>query len=85
MKRLILIPVVLMLAACQKPVDEWTQTPPLDLKTIKGLEDCTYSRVYTGSNHLYIVRCPGSTVSTTTSGKNPVNTITVDGVEYVQK
>jgi hypothetical protein len=85
MKIFIAVAVLLALSGCSNPISEWTQTGPFNLKTIRGFEDCTLSTVWTGNVTLYMVRCPNSTVSTTRTGKNPIRTITVDGVEYTAK
>ena len=82
---LLVLPVILILTGCPNPVNQWQSHGTGDLKQIKGLEDCTYNDVFTGATHLHIVRCPNSTVSTKTSGKDPVTTITVDGTEYIPK
>lgn len=76
---------LLSLAGCSKPPDQWEPKPTVALKNIKGLEDCTYTTTWTGVVWLHIIRCPNSTVNTTTNAKSPVRTITVDGVEYVEK
>ena len=86
MKRILMVlPVFLLLAGCTDPVNQWQPHVTGDLKQIKGLEDCTYTDVFTGATYLHIVRCPNSTVSTKTSGKSLVTTITVDGTEYIPK
>lgn len=48
------------------------------------LKDC---KVYSMSSSdtgavLHVMRCPNSTTSVTRSGKAPIRTITIDGVEY---
>ena len=57
-----------------------------------GLQDCTYFQVSPAwGSTMNIIRCPMSSTSvdwTTSCGKNCIrhnNTITIDGVEYVQK
>lgn len=83
MKRLILVAALAITASgCAKPVDEWEAKHPVDLKSIQGLEDCVYQRVFTDAVNLHVIRCPNSAVSTTRGGKNPATTITVDGVQY---
>lgn len=77
MNKIALAIAVLILAGCSKPPSEWEVQNPLDLQTVPGLQDCSYHKVFTGSIHLNIIRCPNSSVSTTTSGKNPINTTTV--------
>lgn len=85
MKKITIALAALMLAGCGKPPDQWQSSTPVTLTNIKGFEDCYASLINTGSYHLYAIRCPNSTVNTTTSGKTPARTITVDGVEYVEK
>lgn len=89
-----LILTLLLLAGCtpsSSTVDiknaskEQYQFPP-------GLQDCTYFQVSPAwGSTMNIIRCPMSSTSvdwTTSCGKNCIkhnNTITIDGVEYVQK
>jgi len=76
MKTVLAIMALTILVGCTRPVSEWETSSNTDMQTIPGMEDCTYRKIFTGSVHLHIIRCPNSTVSTTTSGKNPIKTIT---------
>jgi hypothetical protein len=60
----------------------------VDLKQVPGLEDCTYYMVDPGGTSpiMHVIRCPNSTTSTKYSvGKTTVNTVVIDGVEYVRR
>lgn len=46
------------------------------------LKDCKFYNISNGNTMLHVVRCPNSSVSTQTSGKNPQNIIVIDGVSY---
>ena len=49
-----------------------------NLQDVPGLEDCKFFELRSNLQILYVVRCPNSTTSTRTGGKNPSTTITVD-------
>lgn len=50
-----------------------------------GMEDCKVYGMSDGESYLNVVRCPNSTVTTTSGGKNKVTTVVIDGVEYTTK
>lgn len=85
MKIFIAVAVLLALSGCGQPAEQWKSAASGDLKKVQGLEDCRATTIDTGASPLYVIRCPNSTVSTTRTGKNPVRTITEDGVEYEAK
>jgi hypothetical protein len=56
----------------------------------KGFEDCAFGymrdlNIPGSAGKLYMVRCPNSTTTATTSEKHPVTTVTIDNVEYIPK
>jgi hypothetical protein len=58
------------------------------LANVKGLEDCVYNKVDPGGHYtsITVVRCPGSTTSTTYPvGKRTETVVVIDSVEYVKK
>lgn len=60
----------------------------LDLKQVKGLEDCTYYMVDPGgtASIMQVIRCPNSTTSSSYRvGKTRMSTVIIDGVEYVRR
>ena len=76
----------IMLVGCDGT--QQTAMTTLDLKQVRGLEDCTYYVVDPGGTHniVRVIRCPNSTTSTSyVQGKTTVNTVVIDGVEYVKK
>lgn len=84
MKKLIFIGLLTIgLFGCDK-----TATDVSDTYSIPDeLKDCTFTRLTRNmGNGITVVRCPNSVVSTDEKkGKSYVQTITVDGVEYVKK
>ena len=86
MKRYIFIAAaMLMLAACDT---QQATKLTVDLKQVRGLEDCTYYKVDPGGTTpiINVIRCPNSTTSSAyTQGKARINTVVIDGVEYVQR
>lgn len=76
MRKITVILALVLMAGCTKPPSEWETKSAIDLSTVNGLEDCSYHRIYTGANHLHVIRCPKSTVSVQRAGKNPTNTVT---------
>lgn len=78
MKQLWIILVGAVLISCTHPVSEWT-VEANDLTSIKGLQDCTYHKLYTGNRYMHIVRCPNSTVTNNYSeGKSSSSVTTID-------
>lgn len=56
----------------------------------KGFENCIFgylkdTNIPGSAGRLYMVRCPNSTTTVTTTDKYPVTTVTIDNVEYVPK
>ena len=50
------------------------------------LKDCSFTQVCkTTVSCIMVVRCPNSTVTTTTQEKHKKTVVTIDGVEYVKK
>ncbi len=83
--KFILAAAVLALAGCDT---QQTMKRIVDLKQVRGLEDCTYYVVEPGGINptMYVIRCPNSTTSTAyQSGGNQMNTVIIDGVEYQRK
>lgn len=76
---------LLALAACDT---QQAVKHTVDLKQVRGLEDCTYYVVDPGgiSGQMRVIRCPNSTTSTRyNQGKTTVDTVVIDGVEYVRR
>lgn len=67
---------LLLLIGCDSNFTETGRAQSFE--DISGLEDCKFITLTRNLQFLYVVRCPNSTVSTRTSGKNPSTTITVD-------
>lgn len=66
--------ILVLIAACSPSVKP---TNPIgDLQLPAELQDCKFFRLSDGITSLNVARCPNSTTSVTTSGKNPVTTIT---------
>jgi hypothetical protein len=77
----VLILSLMLLAGCEPTAKEkvWPVVPA-------GLQDCKFYRLTdTEGNAINIARCPLSATTAKTQAKNPVTTITVDGMEYVPK
>jgi hypothetical protein len=78
----LLAAVSLVLTGCEQSPSEWEVAKNAwTLKDVAGLEDCTYTKVYTGATWLTIIRCPNSSTTTRYScGKNCTQNITtIDG------
>lgn len=70
--------ILVLIAACSPSVKP---TNPIgDLQLPAELQDCKFFRLSDGITSLNVARCPNSTSSVTTTGKNPVTTITASGV-----
>lgn len=70
--------ILVLIAACSPSVKP---TNPIgDLQLPAELQDCKFFRLSDGITSLNVARCPNSTTSVTTTGKNPVTTITASGV-----
>lgn len=77
-KTLILIPVLALVAACG-PAAQPTVFEVLP----DELKDCKFFYIRNSSGQtLNVVRCPNSNTTAKTSGKHPVTTVTIDGVDY---
>lgn len=79
MKKLAAIFAALVLTACTPHTEEAAGkfSVPDDLK------DCSIRDMWnTSGNYITVVRCPNSTTTTRTSGKNPRTTVVIDGAEY---
>jgi hypothetical protein len=77
----VLILSLVLLAGCEPSAKEkvWPVMPA-------ELQDCKFYRLTDSeANSISIARCPLSTTTVKTQAKNPVTTITVDGMEYVPK
>jgi hypothetical protein len=77
----VLILSLMLLAGCEPSATEkiWPVMPA-------ELQDCKFYKLKDAEgNALNVARCPLSTTTVKTQAKNPVTTITVDGVEYVAK
>jgi hypothetical protein len=84
MKLILALSTLVMLVGCDGT--QQTAMTTLDLKQVRGLEDCTYYVVDPGGTHniVTVIRCPNSTTSTSyVQGKVPV--LVIDGVEYVRR
>lgn len=81
MKKIFIVSIIgLFLTGCKAYTEQKTfPVMPDDLK------DCKVHYVSNGSTGLYIGRCPNSTTTTVTTGKNGRLVIIVDGVEYTAK
>lgn len=79
-KLLIVLGLAVMATGCTKPQDisHEVAMPP-------GFEDCTVGVTARDLGRLYMIRCPNSSTTTMTGGKHDKPTVTIDGVEYVQK
>ena len=76
MKRILACSLLVMLAACEPEIEE--SHPVGNLSLPPELADCKFFRLSDGNTVLHVARCPGSTTSVTSSGKNPPTTITAD-------
>lgn len=70
--------ILVLIAACSPSVK--STNPIGDLQLPAELQDCKFFRLSDGITSLNVARCPNSTSSVTTAGKNPVTTITASGV-----
>lgn len=77
----VLILSLMLLAGCEPSATEkiWPVMPA-------GLQDCKFYSLKDADGYtLHIARCPLSATTAKTQAKNPVTTITVDGIEYIPK
>lgn len=82
MKKIFAVVAVLALVGCHAE----TRDVKANFAIPEELKDCTFTRMQSeGGSTITVVRCPNSNVSVTDHQKNPVTTITVDGVEYEKK
>lgn len=80
-KLFIMIIMVLLLSGCETSSTEvkYDSMPP-------ELSDCKTFYIRRGLNSITVMRCPGSTTSTTYStGKTSNTTVTIDGITYIKE
>jgi len=79
MMKIVAIMAVLILAGCTPTAENITANfaPPEELK------DCTFHHMRSSNGgNITVVRCPNSSVTTKTGGKNARTTVVIDGIEY---
>lgn len=73
------IAIALVLVGCTPSSKDVSRNyaPPEELK------DCSFHRLGNDNGgYITVVRCPNSSTTTKTSGKNARTTVVIDGVEY---
>jgi hypothetical protein len=80
MRKIVLLCFPFVLAACQ-PNAQTKDYPVLP----EALKDCKFYSVSDGVSYINVARCPNSSTTVKTTGKNSRTTITIDGKEYVEK
>lgn len=76
--------ILFLLSGCGETVQRATEV--VDLKNVKGFEDCVYTRIDPGGRLPIItaVRCPhSSTTAIYPVGKVRATTVVIDGIEYI--
>ena len=82
MKKFLLLASLVLLSACTPT----TNSIDGDFVKPSQLQDCQFYRMRDTSGVSYVVvRCPNSSTSTTTSGKNKRTVVVIDGKEYEEK
>ena len=77
---ILLLPVLCLVGCSPRYTQESYPVVPDDLK------ECKFYSLVGERNSIQVVRCPNSTTSATyIEGKATKTTVTIDGVEYVQK
>lgn len=87
LKTALLISTILLLTGCTGPVNV-DQTVAYSEAIPDELKDCSFHLVKGDwtTNHITVVRCPNSTVSTSyMQGKTQQTVVVIDGVEYVKQ
>lgn len=79
-KILIVLGLAVIATGCTRPHDisHEIAMPP-------GFKDCTVGVTGHNLGKLYMIRCPNSSTTIIADNKHDKPTVTIDGVEYIQK